>query len=358
MENTITFRRVIIVSNSEDHIKKDKFSLNKFRPETIMTFSTGAEALRALSKGGADIVVCDSTLEDMTGCTFIRILKQKTEYRNTPVIMISVENDRNSVMDAIVAGCTAYILRPYSPETFHRHMLMSRQLERFSEIEEEQLRDANEMVGQGNLDEAIEEFEEILTLQDEAQKYYDMGCDYLLKQKYGKAIIAFNKAVKINHLFAEAYQGLAEAYKGKRDAEMAGHYLQKAAEVHAQFDRLEEAKSLFVEILKYDTHAPNPYNSLGVKLRRNGDYPGAVHAYKRAIELSPEDENIYFNLAKAYFFMDEEEKAKKELTSSLEINGDFAEALKFYRELFGREWPKDKTKPKAASKPRLSVKDV
>jgi len=357
--DTLKLDTVAVVSRSEEHLKRDKINLKEFRPRTIMTFATGGEALEVLTNTQLDLVICDSDLGDMDGCKFMRILRQRPQHRMTPVIMVTLDATKDSVLDAISAGCTGYVLRPYSPETFHRHLLMAKQLERFSEIEEEQLRQAKDMVQQGDFDDAIEEFEEILSLQDEAQKYYDMGCDYLLKNKYGKAIISFNKAIKINDLFAEAYQGLAEAYKGKGEMSRYKNYLQKAAEVHAQFDRLEEAKNLFIEILKQDSDAPNPYNTLGVKLRRNGDYPGAVHAYKRAIELSPTDENIYYNLAKAYYYMGEIKKAQDKLKGALQLNDDFPEALRFHKEIFGRDYPRD-AKRKAAPRPEQprAIKDV
>ena len=65
-----------------------------------------------------------------------------------------------------------------------------------------------------------------------------MGCRCLTRQKYGQAIIAFKKAININDLFAEAYKGLADAYKGKGEIEECKRYLQKAAEIHAQFNRM------------------------------------------------------------------------------------------------------------------------
>jgi tetratricopeptide (TPR) repeat protein len=165
-----------------------------------------------------------------------------------------------------------------------------------------------------------------------------MGCDFLIQEKYGKAIVAFNKAIKTNRLFAEAYQGLAEAYKAKGDTKAYKENLQKAADTFARHDRLQEAKYLFIEILKYDTAAPNPYNTLGVKLRRKGDYPGAIHNYLRAIELSPKDENIFYNLSKAYYFMEEKDRAGKMLVKALAINDKFPEALAFYKKVFGRQW--------------------
>lgn len=333
-----TFQNICLVSGSEDNLRRDKANLSRIRAGKIHGFANGGEAASFLGNQPADCVVCDSLLSDMDGCKFIRIIRQMTNHRKTPIIMVTVENQKDAVLDAIAAGCTGYVLRPYSEETLQRHLTMAQQLERFSEIEVEQLRQAQDMVDQGDFDDAIEEFEEILTLQDEAQKYYDMGCDYLMRQKYGKAIISFDKALKINDLFAEAYQGLAEAYKGKGNVDKYKGYLQKAAEVHAQFDRLEKAKSIFIEILKQDTNAPNPYNTLGVRLRKSGDYPGAVHAYRRALELTPQDENIHYNIAKAYFYMGERDKAAGDIKKALLINGDFPEALKFYTEVTGKPW--------------------
>jgi tetratricopeptide (TPR) repeat protein len=348
MENNIRYDQVVVVSARDDHVKRDRISLKDFRPRSIMAFTSGAEALEMLDEEDVDLVICDTELSDMHGCKFLRILRQKPNHRDTPVVMVTIEAKKNAVLDAIAAGCTGYIIRPYSQETFKRHLVLAKQVERFSEIELEQLKEARDMVNQGSFDEAIEEFEEILSLEDEAQKYYDMGCDYLLEEKYGKAIISFNKAIKINNLFAEAYKGLADAYKGKGDEAAYKANLQRASEVYAQLDRLDEAKNLFIEILKIDTDAPNPYNTLGVKLRRKGDYPAAIHNYLRAIQLSPEDENILFNLSKAYYFMDEKDKAKKALVRALSINDDFPEAVQFYKKLFNKDWTKTE-KAKARS---------
>jgi CheY-like chemotaxis protein len=351
-------RRVVIVSAHDEHVKRDRLSLKELRPGNITAFDNGAEALEFLDDAEIDIVLCDTRLSDMHGCKFLRILRQKPNHRSTPVVMVTLENTKEDVLDAIAAGCSGYILRPYSPETFLKHLSMAVQAQKFGEIEEEQLREARNLVDQGAFDEAVEEFEEILSMQDEAQKYYDMGCDYLVREQYGKAIISFNKALKINELFAEAYKGLADAYKGKGDEARYKENLQKAADIFARFDRMEEAKSIFIEILKIDDQAPNPYNTLGVKLRRKGDYPGAVHNYLRAIELNPEDENVHFNLSKAYFYMHEKKKSEKSLATALSINDDFPEAVRFYKELTDKEWQR-RSAPKYPEDQRpRTIKDV
>lgn len=359
MDQSFQYNKVVIASGVDDHLKRDKVTVKKFRPKSTMLFNSGGEAAAYLGQEEVDMILCDSDLGDMDGCKFLRILRKMSRHRKTPVIMITVEAHKDAVLDAIAAGCTGYVLRPYSEETLKRHLLMAEQLQRFSEIEVEQLKQAQDMVEQGDFDDAIEEFEEILSLQDEAQKYYDMGCDYLLKQKFGKAIISFDKALKINDLFAEAYKGLADAYKGKGDMDKFKNYLQKSAEIHAQFDRMEEAKTLFIEILKHDSSAPNPYNTLGVKLRRNGDYAGAVHAYRRALEITPLDENILFNLSKAYHYMGGRKEALVKLTQALNINDDFPEAARFYKEISGKAWSgaAGAARPARQDAPR-TIKDV
>lgn len=335
------FRNILIVSSEDVHARRDQASIAAFGPDMVTILESGAEAVDYLSESPVDLILCDSTLADMDGIRFVQILKRNMSLKMLPVIMITLENRKQHVLDAIAAGCVGYILRPYALDTFEKYLISTAEINTYPEIEELQLAEAKELVSRGSFDEAIETFEEILSIQEEAQKYYDLGCDYLLKELYGKAIIAFKKAVKINDLFAEAYKGLAEAYMGKGDKEAYTRYLHKASEVFAQFDRMEEAKAAFIEVLKYERDIPNPYNSLGVRLRKQGDYQGATHAYRRALELTPKDENIYYNLGKAYYFMGEIDTAGEAVTSALKLNPNFPEAEKLYTRIFNAAFKPD-----------------
>ncbi|MBF0480233.1 MAG: tetratricopeptide repeat protein [Desulfovibrionaceae bacterium] len=333
------FDTIVIITASDENAKRDTLALKQFRPRRMLRFSSGSEAIDYLNTGKADIILLDAELGDMDGIKFLKLVRLNMNLKNTPVVMVTSDGRRHHVLDAIAAGCAGYILRPYSPDTFKRHVLRACQAERMTEIEELHVKEAREMVSLGNYDDAIEAFEEIVSEQNQAQKFYDLGCKYLMRQKFGQAIIAFKKAVKINDLYAEAYKGLAEAYKGRGDLDNYKTYAQKAAEVFAQFNRMEEVKDLFIEILKYDPDSPNPFNTLGVNLRRAGDLPGALHAYRQALELTPEDENIHFNMSKAYFFMGDESKAKARVTAALALNPDFTEARKLYLKIFGTAYP-------------------
>lgn len=332
------YKNVVILTNVEVHAKRDLATMKEFGAQKVKTFNTAVDAVDYLSDTPVDLVLCDSTLNDMSGVKFCQIVRTNMSGRPLPIIMVTLENRKDHVLDSIAAGCIGYILRPYSLDTFEKYLILANQLDSYPEIEEMELKEAKDMVERGDFDDAIEAFEELISYQDEAQKYYDMGSQYMMQGKYGKAIVAFKKAVKINDLFAEAYKGLADAYKGKGDLEAFKRFLRKAADVHAQFDRLEETKKLFIEILKYDSDTPNPYNSLGVNLRKHGDYPGAIHAYGQALELTPNDENIYFNMAKALYFMGKLEQASTQVGMALKMNPEFREADKLYQRIHGKPW--------------------
>ncbi|MEA5087345.1 tetratricopeptide repeat protein [Solidesulfovibrio sp.] len=355
----ILFDTVVIVSKNEENARRDRRTLASFRPRRVEQFASGEKAMEFLVANRVDVVLLDSQLEDMEDIQFLRLTRRDLRLKDVPIVMVTAQSQRDKVLDAIAVGCAGYILRPYSEETFAKHVLRGCQVERVTEIERQQIEDAREMVAMGNFDDAIEAFEEIISEQNMAQKYYDMGCRCLVRQKYGQAIIAFKKAIKINDLFAEAYKGLADAYKGKGELEEFKRYLQKAAEIHAQFNHMEETKELFIEILKYDANTPNPFNSLGVKLRKSGDLAGALHAYEQALSLTPDDENIHFNMSKAYYFMGDTERAKVSVDKALAISPGFEEGRKLYRKLFGREYPRAAAAPpKERAAEAASMRDV
>ncbi len=351
MQQKHLLKNMVLVGNSEQHRRWDHKNLKSFKPRHVAAFDSGSEALDYLKNEEVDIVLCDASLRDMDGIQFLLHVKKSFRNRPIPVVMVTAENRRDKVLDAISAGCAGYILRPYSNQTFERHLLMAFEMDSFNEIDRLQVEEAKELVAMSNFDDAIEAFEEIVSEEDEAQRYFDMGCAYLVQSKYGKAIIAFNRAIKINELFAEAYKGLADAYKGKGDKEKFQENLQKAMEIHARFGRFEETKKLFVEAIKCDSDAPNPYNTLGVNLRKQGDYPGALHAYSKALELTPDDENVFYNMAKAYFLAGMKAEAMDTADKACRRNPTFAEGRALYLKVAGREWAgPDETAGKTAVK--------
>jgi tetratricopeptide (TPR) repeat protein len=64
----------------------------------------------------------------------------------------------------------------------------------------------------------------------------------------------------------------------------------------------------------------------GNKLSEDGDLAGAVHAYTKAIALSPENTRTYFNRGAVYITLGEYEKAVEDFNTVISRQGDYAEA--------------------------------
>ncbi|BBD08063.1 DUF2989 domain-containing protein [Desulfovibrio ferrophilus] len=65
------------------------------------------------------------------------------------------------------------------------------------------------------------------------------------------------------------------------------------------------------------------FNRLGTALRKQGKWEEAVREYGKALELSPNDENLYYNTAMAYADGGHAQKAFHSLEKTLELNDNF-----------------------------------
>ena len=72
------------------------------------------------------------------------------------------------------------------------------------------------------------------------------------------------------------------------------------------------------------------YNTLGMENRETKNFTGAVANYQKAIAVSPQDENLHYNLARTFFEEGKSEKAEASLDKALKINPEFSEGKVFY----------------------------
>jgi tetratricopeptide (TPR) repeat protein len=72
------------------------------------------------------------------------------------------------------------------------------------------------------------------------------------------------------------------------------------------------------------------YNTLGVQNRETKNFADAVKNYSKAMSVSPQDENLHYNVARAYFEEGKREKAEEFLGKALKLNPEFKEGKVFY----------------------------
>ncbi len=78
------------------------------------------------------------------------------------------------------------------------------------------------------------------------------------------------------------------------------------------------------------------YNDTGMQSRTEKAFDEAIRKYSRAILVSPEDENLYYNMGRAHFEAGNPDKAEECLAKAVQINPDFKAGEVFYQHLLKR----------------------
>jgi two-component system chemotaxis response regulator CheY len=62
-----------------------------------------------------EIVFSDINMPEMDGITLLKNLRGLEGYKKTPIFIVSTENEKTTIVQAIMSGATDYIIKPYDP---------------------------------------------------------------------------------------------------------------------------------------------------------------------------------------------------------------------------------------------------
>src|SRR3989338_10431823 len=93
--------------------------------------------------------------------------------------------------------------------------------------------------------------------------------------------------------------------------------------IRLEFLKVSQTEALFEEENKH------VFNEFGIDLRKNGMYDEAIGNYEKAISIDPKDENLYYNLGRAYKETGDYKTAYEKVKKALELKPDFKEAQEY-----------------------------
>lgn len=83
----------------------------------VLEATNGREALLQLDRApGVGLVVTDWDMPEMDGVTLLRNLRDHADYRTLPVVMVTQETRAHRIREALQAGATEYIMKPFTRE--------------------------------------------------------------------------------------------------------------------------------------------------------------------------------------------------------------------------------------------------
>lgn len=112
--------RVLVADDSSTMRKIILRSLQAVGVTEVTEAADGAEALSLFKPGAFDLVLTDWNMPGMTGLEVLQGIR--TQDTAIPVIMVTTEAEKNRVMEAIQAGVSDYLVKPFTADTLREKL--------------------------------------------------------------------------------------------------------------------------------------------------------------------------------------------------------------------------------------------
>lgn len=83
----------------------------------IVEAENGEEALRILKSERIDLVISDWNMPKMDGLALLKAIRSDPELKDTLVMMVTAEAEKQKVLEAVKLGVNGYVVKPFTPET-------------------------------------------------------------------------------------------------------------------------------------------------------------------------------------------------------------------------------------------------
>ena len=316
-------------------VDDDKNTLNQLQ-KTVLTLgfkevllADGADNAWVMMKNKKiDCIICAYAMKEMTGLALLKIIRREDTSSDTPFFLTDKAFTKIKVIKAGQIGVTGLFVIPYNEKVMHRKIFSA--LEKLKEpviLKAQETFDYGmQLIEKKEYDKALGVFTTLVNQKDNPEYYFNIGYIKTSQGKHSEAIEAFSMATSLDRLFAKAYEEMGRVYKLMGDLVKAEEYMQLAAEIYMDTDKIGAAEDVLNEILESGTDSLNVFNTLGVLYRKKGDTQVALIQYKKALKVHPDEPYIYYNIGRLYLDMKETAQAKSFFLQALEKDQEFKEA--------------------------------
>ena len=110
VDDMVTMRRIV-----KNVLKQLGFS-------NIDEAENGQDGLQKLKSCKYDFVVSDWNMPVMTGIDMLRAIRADEQLKAIPVLMVTAEAQQKNLVEAVQAGVSNYIVKPFTAETMQEKL--------------------------------------------------------------------------------------------------------------------------------------------------------------------------------------------------------------------------------------------
>jgi two-component system, chemotaxis family, chemotaxis protein CheY len=91
--------------------------------EDIVEAEDGVVALRVLKSQKIDFVISDWNMPNMTGLELLKAVRADSDLGKIPFLMVTAEALQDNVVEAVKAGVSNYIVKPFTAEVLNEKIV-------------------------------------------------------------------------------------------------------------------------------------------------------------------------------------------------------------------------------------------
>lgn len=97
-----------------EQILRDKYE--------VIPLNSGGRALQYLKKNQPDLILLDVRMASKDGVETLREIREMENGKDIPVIMLTSQNDKHTVLESLMLGAENYILKPFDIQDLHERI--------------------------------------------------------------------------------------------------------------------------------------------------------------------------------------------------------------------------------------------
>ena len=108
--------KVLIVDDFATMRRILKNILKQLGFKNLLEADDGTTAMETLEKNDIELIISDWNMPKMTGLELLKWVRANKKYAKTPFLMVTAEAQKQNVIEAVQAGVSNYVVKPFTAE--------------------------------------------------------------------------------------------------------------------------------------------------------------------------------------------------------------------------------------------------
>ena len=114
--------RVLVVDDFSTMRRIVKNILRQLGFNNVVEADDGTTAWEVLNKDNINFIVSDWNMPNMTGIEALKAIRANPKTAAVPVIMVTSESEKSRILEAVQAGASNYIVKPFTPDVLREKL--------------------------------------------------------------------------------------------------------------------------------------------------------------------------------------------------------------------------------------------